>query len=268
MSMERNPYDHAARMMAVQARGNDEVHGRGEQWFTPGKRPGKISIAITIMVLLALLVAGNFFWAKHAGMPVLRLGTSTEVRMADGGEYHETVTRSLGFSLHHFYGSSVDYKVIVPWGSEAEPPVILSDAVLEDLEAQLAGQYGGETDPNKATFAGLHVLYVEPLKSEVEGCQIICIMATGEYERLGSKIVEMDGAVTTAAVIQCQIKDGRAVLSKVWKPSGGDSYGYGMNSEAYREQFPEGKLICISDDAPMDAQRKRSEAARKGLTDQ
>ena len=268
MRMDQNPYYQEVRAMAAKARASDERHGRGERWFSPGKRPGKISIAMTVIVLLAVLAVGNYFWARHAGAPVLKFGEETVVQNTGTGQYRETVARSLGFDVHHFYGNSVDYKVIAAWGSEVEQPVILSDSQLEELAGQLAAQYGGEDQPGRKSFAGLHVLHAEPLKTEAEGWQIICLMAVGEYERIGSRIIELDGSQTTAAVIQCQRKEDGLVVTKVWKPSGGDTYGYGINSEVFRQQFPEGKLIFISDDAPTDAQRKRSQAAQAGFTGQ
>lgn len=246
--------------LEIQKAKYDATHRR------PKKHP-KLSIALSILLIAAVVVGANLVVGKYLGSPVIPLGSKT----VEHEGYTQTVTRSLGYNVHHFQGESVNYKVFLPWGKEPEQPQIMSSDQLSQMMAAVSKQYSTpmrvleEYDYlEMGTFAGMHVYHMEMAGVNGDVYKLIGQVAVAAYASYDGEVYLMEEtAQTIPLVLKGWIKNGKMEVFDIWTPTEYRNGGY--DSVGFKKQFPEDIKIYLKDEDGTVARRARDMAAEEGL---
>jgi hypothetical protein len=245
--------------LEIQKAKYDAAHRR------PKKHP-KLSMALSIILIAAVVGGASFVVGKYLGKPVIPLG-SERVEMQG---YTQTVTRSLGYNVYHFQGESVNYKVFLPWGREPEQPMVLGDVEFDQLMDAVAQYCSNQLKARSeykylemGSFAGMHVYHAEMEGSSGEVYKLIGRLAVADYAVYDGQVYMMeDGAQTIPVVLKGWMRNGKMEIYDIWMPH---DYGPGYDSIGFKEQFPEGIQIYLRNEDVTAARLARDKAAEEAL---
>lgn len=246
--------------LEIQKAKYDAAHRR------PKKHP-KLSMALSIILIAAMVAGANFAVGKYLGKPVIPLGSKT----LEHEGYTQTVTRSLGYNVHHFQGESVNYKVFTLWGGEPEQPLVMESSQLKQLMDAVSKQY---TTPMRVlheydylemgTFAGMHVYHMEMAGANGDVYKLIGRIAVAAYASYDGEVYLMEEtAQTIPVVLKGWVQNGEMKVVDIWTPTQYSNGGY--DSVEFKKEFPENIEIYLKDKDAAAARRARDAAAEAGL---